>query len=168
MTNQDKQGNREDSWPGRENGPELCGKTWDWGCWETPGNTERLWGCLKPPRGSSPSPSGLVFARVGAGLGAGMIPLPSQSERCPAELRLSVWRCPPGHPVVTPRQQETPAGQDKATEVDALPLHWQLPPCTQGCSAGTWDLPGHLLAPPPSPGRPPPCLAVPTHGGGRS
>lgn len=29
-------------------------------------------------------------------------------------------------------------------EGDALPLCWQLPPCTQGCSASAWDLPRHL------------------------
>lgn len=90
MTNRDKQGNREDSWPGREDGPELRGEMRDWRCWEAPGNTAGSWGCPKPPQGLSPSPRGLAFARAGAELGAGVILLAGQGERCPAELRLGV------------------------------------------------------------------------------
>lgn len=38
MTNWDKQGAREDSWPGRERGPQLCREMWGWRCCEAPGN----------------------------------------------------------------------------------------------------------------------------------
>lgn len=63
MTNGDKQGDREDSWPGMEDDPELRGEMQ-----ENPGNTAGLWSSPKPPWGLFPSPCGLVF---GAELGAG-------------------------------------------------------------------------------------------------
>lgn len=142
MTKRDKQGDREDSWPGREDDLELCRETWDWRCWEAPGNTAVSWGCPKPPQGSPPSPLRLVFVRAGAELGAGVSPLPSHGEKLRSGL---VHGDAPQDALVSLLGQHKPsARQDKGREGDVLPLHWQLPPCTQGCSAGPWDLPRYL------------------------
>lgn len=104
-----------------------------------------------------------LWAGVWCRAGCWVIPLPSQGERCSFELRFGVWRCPPGHPAVTPRRQEPPAGQDKGMEGDPLPLRWQLRPRTQGCSART--SPGICRHPPHPQGSPVMASCVPTHSG---
>lgn len=154
MTNRDKQGDKANSWPGREDGPELLGKCGTEEVGRLLGMQQGWWwpwGCTKPPRGSAPLSMGWCHPQDTCVTSTGGSPQPGRTKGWRRALRPllaaaslllpglskaspSVPREPPPCLAVPPRTQRCRSRGVSSGSGRSLRQPRQLPP--QRCRAG--------------------------------